>query len=110
MIESKSQFFGVGLQLKVVEVAGREYMIRELTGKGSSELQEFVQGGNVSNDFFAQVIVRSVCDGDGGLLFDESDVSVVNESLPFRVMSELSGHIMALSGMDQESIEDAEGN
>jgi hypothetical protein len=107
----------VSIKLKTLDVVIPEYgtvRIREMTGKQRDSFEfDAARGQKRDNDFRkmrAKIVVASVVEEDGSLMFTEDDVDTVNEKIPARVLDLLFTSILAFNGMSQQAADELEKN
>jgi len=78
----------------------------KLNTKDGTELGKLMQS---DADIVAKVLIKSLCDEKGEILFKKADVPIIN-TMPISVTSELFEKILIFNKMLPESVKEAEKN
>lgn len=121
MLLTKQLFNDVQInnKLKVVKVkvpgTGHECYLKEmsLSEADAFDLSRLDSEGNVlTNDFRTRLLIRTICDEKGALLFNPDNVKDFEllKSLPAKTLRPLAKKAQELNGMTDKEIEETEKN
>jgi hypothetical protein len=115
MLLSKSDILAVPLKTKDIEIPDLGTVrIQELKGRQRDDFERSTaQGQKANNDFRklrAKLVVASLVNEDGTLMFVESEIDTVNEKFSAKVLDLLFMEILTFNGMTQAASDEQEKN
>jgi hypothetical protein len=87
---------------------GCDVFVREMTARDRDAFEVFVTKNNGIN-FRAALIVRTVCDESGTLIFGEQDIKAVGE-MKASTISPIANLAIRVNAIGKKDIEELEGN
>lgn len=100
------------VEIRKVEVPewGGHVFVKSLSGRARSNIEAKVQRDTNPGDIRIDIVIGGTCDEDGNVIFTDKDdrkwLQEKNASALHRVAEE----ILAISGMKDDAVEEAEGN
>lgn len=89
---------------------GGSVRVKSLTGRTRSNIEAKVQRDVSPGEIRIDVVMNGVCDADGNLLFTDNKDRKWLQEKNASVLDRVAEKILQISGMTDDSVEDAEGN
>lgn len=110
-MSTQEDFFSIASATSTVEVSGKTFHVREISGEEFDWLRDSVKAKNGTVDekgVMARYVVVGLSDPDGKRLFANSDLAKVNAK-PLAVLKKLTEAIQAHNGLGLPAKEDPAG-
>lgn len=87
---------------------GAEIMIRAFSGETRRKVLKPDKDGKMPEDNIERLLVNSICDESGELIFAEADIPKIG-AIDVNLLDRCADAIMKLNGIGEKALEDAKG-
>lgn len=111
-MNTREFLLGIKPRVSTIGVEGQKINIREMSlsvrTTYESELMNYQNGKKSQLDVRSNILLQCVVDENGTRVFNDSDINVVKQ-MPSKLASDIFDKILAISGLDNEEIEEGKG-